>query len=80
MRIYWPSSYNTCLIVRWIFEIPATGFETAEIDLILAPAQDDGDLEADSYFPDIAQIPITRPDDLWYIGERNRTNVWTYPA
>ncbi|MDZ7736895.1 MAG: ParB/Srx family N-terminal domain-containing protein [Gammaproteobacteria bacterium] len=52
------------------FEITVTGFETGEIDVLLAgtdPQQPDA---ADAVQPpDPDTIPVTRPGDLWQIGQ-----------
>lgn len=48
------------------FSIELTGFQSKEIDLRLEPG--DGETKGDSV-PDVEPIAITRPGDIWALGE-----------
>lgn len=51
------------------FEITTTGFETAEIDLILGTIGSDDDRDsADESVPDVQQTAVTQLGDLWEVG------------
>ena len=55
------------------FNIEATGFEVAEIDLFvqgLSPDPESGSDPSDQ-LPDASKVQVTKPDDLWLLG-RNR--------
>jgi ParB-like chromosome segregation protein Spo0J len=54
------------LIVDTEIDIAATGFEVAEIDLILKTETDE---DADDEFRAVAAEVITAPGDLWLLGE-----------
>ena len=55
------------------FDLTVTGFETPEIDLFLNPpdAGDSGDEPDDVPAVDNAKPSITRPGDLWILGEHH---------
>lgn len=52
-------------------EIETTGFEVPEVDLLMAPGPDtaSGENNADDTIPEPPTDPITRPGDLWALGE-----------
>jgi DNA modification methylase len=53
------------------FEVDLTGFEMAEIDLLIEDAREPGDTnspEDDVQEPSRDQSPVTRPGDLWVLG------------
>jgi DNA modification methylase len=51
------------------FEITTTGFETAEIDLILGHSDEDGKIDAaDAHLPELQELGVTKLGDLWNIG------------
>ena len=51
------------------FDLEVTGFEVAEIDLILEDRSgDDVAAPEEAPLPDGSRPPITRPDDLWCLG------------
>jgi hypothetical protein len=55
------------------FNLEATGFAVAEIDLFvqgLSPAPESGPDPSD-LLPDASKVQVTKPDDLWLLG-RNR--------
>jgi DNA modification methylase len=56
------------------FEI--TGFDTVDMDRLLAPPNDNGadpetglSVDADDDLPDLARTAVTRPGDLWILGD-----------
>jgi DNA modification methylase len=52
------------------FDLEATGFEMAEIDLLiegLSPAAESGSDPADEV-PDVVEQQVSRPNDLWLLG------------
>jgi DNA modification methylase len=52
------------------FNLDLTGFETAEIDLIIESAEADEDDPAADVLPerDPKAMPVSRPGDLWHLG------------
>jgi DNA modification methylase len=62
------------LLIKDDFEIEITGFDTAELDLMFAPAENSqgsepDDLQAEDIPPDSAEYPIvSRAGDLWRPG------------
>jgi ParB-like chromosome segregation protein Spo0J len=60
------------LSVELNFDVTVTGFETAEIDLLIGELNQDGPDEADDV-PEIdrSKPAISRPGDLWRIGNHN---------
>jgi ParB-like chromosome segregation protein Spo0J len=50
------------------FEVSLTGFETAEIDVLLAEMASSSQ-ERDDAMPDLPKHPVTRPGDLWLMGK-----------
>lgn len=51
------------------FDIGLTGFETAEIDLLLGAGETPGDDEPEAVIPEGASgPPVSRPGDLWALG------------
>ncbi|TMV06566.1 site-specific DNA-methyltransferase [Ruegeria sediminis] len=52
------------------FDIDVTGFETAEIDLIIGGSEPDGESDAEiAPVPDRDQPLITQRGDLWFLGQ-----------
>jgi hypothetical protein len=54
------------------FHIEATGFEVAEIDLLiqsLGIVPNPGEPDPADELPAIAEQPVSRPGDLWFLGE-----------
>jgi hypothetical protein len=60
------------LSVALNFDVAVTGFETAEIDLLVGELNRDEPEEADNV-PDIdrSKPAVSRPGDLWRIGNHN---------
>ena len=50
------------------FDLDATGFEVAEIDLIIGEASSDEPETEEAPLPDPHLPPITQPGDLWQLG------------
>lgn len=58
-------------LVEVNFDLNLTGFELAEIDVILdgaADADPDGTDSSDDAIPEISEMPVTRRGDLWLLG------------
>jgi DNA modification methylase len=49
------------------FDVSLTGFETAEIDLLLADMA--SRQQQEDPLPDLPENPVTRPGDLWLLGK-----------
>jgi ParB-like chromosome segregation protein Spo0J len=50
------------------FDVSLTGFETAEIDVLLADMATSKQEQEES-LPDLPENPVTRPGDLWLLGK-----------
>lgn len=48
-------------------DLTVTGFEAAEIDALFADLQDTQSDRGD-VVPEVEEMPVTRPGDLWYLG------------
>ena len=51
------------------FDVTVTGFEVAEIDVILKEAIDTSGMEDAIPEPILDQTPVTEPGDLWLLGK-----------
>jgi hypothetical protein len=51
------------------FDVTITGFEIAEIDMILEEARDDSAMEDAIPDPVVDQASVTEPGDLWILGK-----------
>lgn len=51
------------------FSVELTGFETAEIDIILDDQGDGGDSDTDDIVLDLENAPVSKVDDLWILGK-----------
>jgi DNA modification methylase len=50
-------------------ELSSTGFSVQDLDIILLDEDDEGSEEASDQLPDAAGPPVTRPGDLWLLGD-----------
>jgi DNA modification methylase len=51
-----------------VFDLEITGFETAEIDLLIDKPSEEGRAD-DTQIPSPPDFPVTRPGDIWALGE-----------
>ncbi len=63
--------FNYLISVDWGFEITTTGFEPAEIDVILNEQLNPDDAEVVEQLSTLGspETAVTRPGDLWQVGE-----------
>ena len=51
------------------FDVTITGFEVAEIDVILEDAKTSSDIDEEDIEPTLDEEPVTNPGDLWLLGK-----------
>lgn len=60
--------FDAILEIDSSFELRSSGFETAEIDLIMNPVPEE-EQSPDDDTPDVTEVAVTRVGDIWQLGE-----------
>jgi hypothetical protein len=64
-------AFELNLIIKVDYDVTLTGFETAEVDLIIEAASEPTSGDSTELVPEPGrtQVPVSRPGDLWLCGE-----------